>query len=259
MSNRLKDMLIGFIIFVLCFSSFSFFVDVILIDGLNVDVGFLGSVLGAIIGALVLGGTTYLIIESQRKENQKQIDTQNEINTKQIEFQKEITLEQVRLANENAKLLLIMQLKINKLNIILDLLNKLELSRRVFTNSAKQLIVLKQTFLVQKQGLNPEQAEWIKTALEGTNDNYSTFNNQLHLLISKLSVNEYGLEFLLIQQYILKASEKAEELKTIADKSGSTTQEVDAKIVELHESFTDLHSTLFPKTTSLIDELESKL
>lgn len=85
MKERTKNVIIGIIFFIISISGFAFFVDVLLIDNLNVDISFLGSVIGALIGAAAVSGTTYLIIGEQRKITISQINAQKETTIKQVE------------------------------------------------------------------------------------------------------------------------------------------------------------------------------
>lgn len=67
MSEKTKDIFIGIIFFIVLMAGASFVIDTILIDGLKVDQGFIGSIIGGIIGALGVIITTYFIIEANKK------------------------------------------------------------------------------------------------------------------------------------------------------------------------------------------------
>lgn len=68
MTERWKDIFIMITLGVIAILATSWLIDILLIDGLNVDKGFIGSVLGGIIGALGVIGTTYFLIEANKEQ-----------------------------------------------------------------------------------------------------------------------------------------------------------------------------------------------
>jgi len=76
--ERWKDIIIIIILGTVSILAGCWFIDVLLIDGLEVDKGFLGSVLGGIIGALGVVGTTYFLIEANKQETKDAADLQDD-------------------------------------------------------------------------------------------------------------------------------------------------------------------------------------
>lgn len=68
MSDKWKDIIIALILAILTISGMAYFVDIVLIDGLDIDQGFLGSIIGGVIGGLVAFGVAWLQVQNLRKE-----------------------------------------------------------------------------------------------------------------------------------------------------------------------------------------------
>ncbi|MGA3601745.1 hypothetical protein [Lysinibacillus agricola] len=77
MSDRWKDIFILITLGTVAVLAGCWFIDVLLIDGLKVDKGFLGSILGGIIGALGVIGTTFFIIEANKDSTKYAADLQD--------------------------------------------------------------------------------------------------------------------------------------------------------------------------------------
>lgn len=68
MSDKIKNIFIGIIFFVVLILGTSFVIDTILIDVLKVDNGLIGSIVGGIIGMVGVIVTTYFIIEANKNQ-----------------------------------------------------------------------------------------------------------------------------------------------------------------------------------------------
>ncbi len=77
MTERWKDIFICLILGVFGIFSMSWVTDVLLIDGLQVDKGFLGSILGGMIGTLGVIGTTFFLIEANKTSTKYVADLQD--------------------------------------------------------------------------------------------------------------------------------------------------------------------------------------
>lgn len=77
MTDKAKNIFIGIIFFIVLILGTAFLIDTLLIDGLGVDKGFLGSILGGAIGTLGVIGTTYFIIEANKKSVEDSIKKQD--------------------------------------------------------------------------------------------------------------------------------------------------------------------------------------
>lgn len=80
MNDKWKDIYIGFTLFVVLFMAMSYVVDILLIDGLSIDSSFLGSIIGGVIGAAGVVGTTYFLIEANKQatKNAAELNDQTE-------------------------------------------------------------------------------------------------------------------------------------------------------------------------------------
>lgn len=98
MPERWKDIFIIITLGTVSILAGCWFIDVLLIDGLEVDNGFLGSVLGGVIGALGVVGTTYFLIEANNKATKDSAYLQD----KQIREREYTTfiLKQIEIANQ---------------------------------------------------------------------------------------------------------------------------------------------------------------
>lgn len=77
MSDKIKNIFIGIIFFVVLILGTSFVIDTILIDGLKVDNGLIGSIVGGIIGMVGVIVTTYFIIEANKKSVEDSLKKQD--------------------------------------------------------------------------------------------------------------------------------------------------------------------------------------
>ncbi|MER2119225.1 MAG: hypothetical protein ABS935_03100 [Solibacillus sp.] len=114
MTEKWKDIFIIITLGVIAVLATSWLIDILLIDGLNVDKGFLGSVLGGIIGTLGVIGTTYFLIEANNKAAIHSADLQDKqirereytmFVLKQIEEVQNLLDSCSRLINKDAKLI----------------------------------------------------------------------------------------------------------------------------------------------------------
>lgn len=249
MKDRTKDFILGIFVFIICVLAFSFVIDTLMIDGLSIDVSFLGSVVGSILGAIVLGATTFYIIDAQKK-----------VNLEQIEAQRHITLKQVSNADFNSRLLLLTQIKLNNYERTLKTLIDLEYQIKIFEKNAINFVALK---IFASSGITDEkQNKIIKDAENLKDDTYYSLNNSILSLITYLRIDKEESALLTIakiQPVILKVADEAEILKIITVKKETTIEEVESKVAELHSIFiamsNDLRSYIFER----IEKVEMEL
>lgn len=219
-------------------------------------IGFWGNYIGGLFGMIGVVITTYFIISSQKKVNSEQISAQKELFLKQIEAQEKITLQQVSDTDNRARLVLYQQIRHSKYERTQNLLNELVLNTQVFGKNAKQLIQLKHSFLVNNDKPRKEHVVWTKEALDEMIKSYYILNNNIISLVDSVNV-EGPVEEVLNQFFRL--NEKAEEIKTLADRTGTTIEVIDGKILELNNQLKIAFSDLRKYVTNKKEEIEKEL
>jgi len=137
MTDKFKSIFIGIIFFIVLISGTSYIIDTILIDGLKVDKGFLGSVLGGAIGTFGVIGTTYFIIEANKEATKIAADLQDKKERERIIMQFEINQ-----VDESSRLLIelnnyLFKYKLNAYRII-EYINLSTLTKLQYQSNGEQ-------------------------------------------------------------------------------------------------------------------------
>lgn len=220
-------------------------------------IAFWGSYIGGMFGMIGVIFTTYFIINTQKKVSLEQMEVQKEIMIKQIEAQEKITLQQVSDTDYRARLVLYQQITFAGHERTINLLNDLVLNTQVFGKNAKQLVMLKHLFLVGMENPEKEQLVWIKDALDEMIKSFFVLNNNTISLVDSVKIEDDRLSQIL--DLFFKLNDVAEIIKTLADKTGTTIEDIDIKILELNNLFKNAHSDLRKYVKNKKEKIEDEL